>query len=824
MSAVVSAISSVVESVVDAVGNVAEAVVKTAVKVVDTVVDTAEKVVDGALKDPIGTIAKVAAVATGQFELLPVISAADTVANGGSLKDAALSAGVAYFAPTVTAGVGDALADTAIGDALSSTSDVLPGAVSKGVGTAALNTAAGVLKGQDLETALAGGVTAGIGAGVGNAVTSNLAGSDYDTGNKGINTLLGNAAGAATTAELRGKDVSTAVANSLAPGILGLGAGAVYDSAKVVPSTTYEGQYWLLDKNGNIASVGDDFNGLNAMAQAMNGENQPKGENAPAGLTTLLASNAPGADVVSDSEDPNAALLTALQNNAQVEPNDVGTEQLVNVLYPNAQFDTNQKGEIALPETTDQKAPTESNGLISLGNGIYMTPSGNFVDEAGYPVNAMGQRTDSLGNVIGDATTSPVSSSDVSGTPLSNLVATTTGGASAYQGLAGTLGDQEGDFPISIENLPDGSTKVNESDGSYKIFNVDGSIDTFDADGNPTNLEVVASKDKTDPLGDFIDTLGVDKVNVATTDANDAAGTGQGAVSEPAPPPKEIVDPDRSGTNLTGLVNSLIPNVIKPAVNWVTNHPVASVIGAGALTGALSGDQSTQGVDNTNVGGYGFDWGLNMGAGPRNGIYYGTQMLNPTWTKHAAEGGLMKPQFIQPTLGENGIQMSEGGDPTNSVTMYAAGGPTMSSNALVFQAAQQSGLSTDPQTLSKLVALVNQGYSVEQAAQVLQSHQMASGGIASLGHYSDGGRFLKGPGDGMSDDIPATIAGKQPARLANEEFVIPADVVSHLGNGSSEAGSKVLYDMMDKVRKARTGTTKQGKQIDPHKFMPKTRG
>ena len=95
----------------------------------------------------------------------------------------------------------------------------------------------------------------------------------------------------------------------------------------------------------------------------------------------------------------------------------------------------------------------------------------------------------------------------------------------------------------------------------------------------------------------------------------------------------------------------------------------------------------------------------------------------------------------------------------------------------------------------------------------------AVGGIADLGGYSDGGRMLKGPGDGMSDDIPATIANKQPARLANEEFVIPADVVSHLGNGSSEAGAKVLYKMMERVRKARTGNKKQGKQINPDKYL-----
>jgi len=82
------------------------------------------------------------------------------------------------------------------------------------------------------------------------------------------------------------------------------------------------------------------------------------------------------------------------------------------------------------------------------------------------------------------------------------------------------------------------------------------------------------------------------------------------------------------------------------------------------------------------------------------------------------------------------------------------------------------------------------------------------------------GGYLDGQGDGMSDSIPATIEGKQPARLADGEFVVPADVVSHLGNGSSKAGSKRLYAMLDKVRKARTGHTKQGKQIKPEKYMP----
>ena len=80
---------------------------------------------------------------------------------------------------------------------------------------------------------------------------------------------------------------------------------------------------------------------------------------------------------------------------------------------------------------------------------------------------------------------------------------------------------------------------------------------------------------------------------------------------------------------------------------------------------------------------------------------------------------------------------------------------------------------------------------------------LARGGQSHLGDYSDGGRMLRGPGDGVSDSIPATIGGKRPARLADGEFVVPARVVSELGNGSSEAGARKLYAMMDRVQNAR---------------------
>jgi hypothetical protein len=94
--------------------------------------------------------------------------------------------------------------------------------------------------------------------------------------------------------------------------------------------------------------------------------------------------------------------------------------------------------------------------------------------------------------------------------------------------------------------------------------------------------------------------------------------------------------------------------------------------------------------------------------------------------------------------------------------------------------------------------------------------RLAKGGLASLAR----GRYLDGPTDGMEDELRTTIEGKQPARLSHGEFVIPADVVSHLGNGNSQAGAQRLYEMMDKIRVARTGTKKQGKQINPSKYLP----
>jgi hypothetical protein len=117
-----------------------------------------------------------------------------------------------------------------------------------------------------------------------------------------------------------------------------------------------------------------------------------------------------------------------------------------------------------------------------------------------------------------------------------------------------------------------------------------------------------------------------------------------------------------------------------------------------------------------------------------------------------------------------------------------------------------AGIAALPEASTASTAPADRSKDVE----IVRPIAKAAGGLSSLGGYSDGGRgrLLRGPGDGVSDSIPAIIGKKQPARLADGEFVVPARVVSEIGNGSTEAGARKLYAMMDRVQKARGKTLK----------------
>lgn len=165
--------------------------------------------------------------------------------------------------------------------------------------------------------------------------------------------------------------------------------------------------------------------------------------------------------------------------------------------------------------------------------------------------------------------------------------------------------------------------------------------------------------------------------------------------------------------------------------------------------------------------------------------------------------------------------------PYGSGSSYAQ---NLNTQAAALATANQANLAPNPTftpPTTQQQSLVQTGTPASQVGSIMPVPQQSGlanfqpkysgGGIAALA----GGRYLSGATDGMADKVPARIDSMQEARLSDGEFVVPADVVSHLGNGNSNAGAKQLYSMMDRVRKARTGRTEQGKEINPKQFMPK---
>jgi hypothetical protein len=128
-----------------------------------------------------------------------------------------------------------------------------------------------------------------------------------------------------------------------------------------------------------------------------------------------------------------------------------------------------------------------------------------------------------------------------------------------------------------------------------------------------------------------------------------------------------------------------------------------------------------------------------------------------------------------------------------------------------------AGAQADDKMSPGAISALAQGFARQQTTSPNESVRLGLEALAGGGYLETGGKV----GDGMSDEIKASIDGNQEARLSDGEFVVPADVVSHLGNGSSDAGAKRLYEMMDKVRTARTGNKQQGKEINPERYMPR---
>jgi hypothetical protein len=153
---------------------------------------------------------------------------------------------------------------------------------------------------------------------------------------------------------------------------------------------------------------------------------------------------------------------------------------------------------------------------------------------------------------------------------------------------------------------------------------------------------------------------------------------------------------------------------------------------------------------------------------------------------------------------------------TGLASLNTANPARQATSPLKFAPLPATPVATTPGTATTTPAAATAAAPASDVIKDLPVPKYNMGGIATLAH----GKYLDGPTDGMADKLPANIDGKQEARLSHGEFIIPADVVGHLGNGNSSAGAQRLYAMMDRIRQARTGTKKQGKQINPDKYVP----
>jgi hypothetical protein len=327
-------------------------------------------------------------------------------------------------------------------------------------------------------------------------------------------------------------------------------------------------------------------------------------------------------------------------------------------------------------------------------------------------------------------------------------------------------------------------------------------------------------------------------------------GSSIGALGSAAPAATGSAVSSLSPTTLS-LANAAGPGNFTGFAPALSNTGLATIGGTSALSGAMQAERDQFGVPATEDYASTFDPKKFKRSDP---TYAPDSVYVPSYKDYttAAEGGIMqayqsggpvermsnmntainpqgglypqgmidKTQYATPTQRPTSLEMLES-EPAyqRSNPLVSAAGMNEGGIAQILESAKAQGLS--PEMYQNIYGRGNNIIEMQKALKEGKMvNGMASGGISSLGGYSDGGRMLKGPGDGMSDSIPGVIGGRQPARLADGEFVVPADVVSHLGNGSTDAGAKRLYGMMDKVRKARTGKKKQAPAVKADRYMP----
>jgi len=273
-----------------------------------------------------------------------------------------------------------------------------------------------------------------------------------------------------------------------------------------------------------------------------------------------------------------------------------------------------------------------------------------------------------------------------------------------------------------------------------------------------------------------------------------------------------------SGGNIVGSPGAITdPSLsIDKITNWLKT-PAGAALGIAGLDKILGGNLGKI---------FGFGTAGNAGAAgfrgkPADLTATQTQIAQPAYTPYSGQATMGRKQFTDmaysPTVAP--VAGAEPVTPAPFVGGYAPGAPAA---AIAPVPVARTVIEPEAETPEqRATAFANFKANTTPPGDI-RTVAAAEGGLMDLARGGSTGRprYLQGATDGMADKINTDIDGRQAAKLSHGEFVVPADVVSHLGNGNSDAGAQVLYKMMDRVRKARTGNSKQGKQINPAKFMP----
>ena len=772
---------------------------------IENVGDVAENI----LKDPLPTIATVALTAVGVP--YPVAAAAVTAAQGGSLEDIAISAGTAYIGQQVGQFAGEAAGEFA-GEAVSeSTKELITQVVTQASGPAAVV----ALRGGSFQDILEAGVAGGVSGALANTLKT-----EFNMDPKAMDTkIISNATNAATKAILQGKSISEAVMNAA--------------TVTALSSSVESGTNKLLSNNATLQGIRSQFDTLKQEASdfftnildPVQAEAQQKYQ-----IADSLRSEYAGIKSEYDAK-------MALYNDAKAR-NDATT---ANALVPEidalggrlndmtagvnkATEDFNEVFSRLDPvKATYQDYVTKLNSLSNTASTIAQEQeqiaADVGVDTVKYQQAVLDERAKLLENLdrqslIESQKLLDEKYSESQKTAQERLdalfkenPALATLGDEAKALLEKNYAENAAQRQETLQGLTDvGPPEIQAfDDGSFQAMYPDGTIKVFDDEGalfrtispDEANYEDFASgiRENTKLFGN----IGAAPEQVAEEKPT-TGGVGQAISSllRGSADPGKIAQAALIGSIGAGVMSDLL----KPG-----SSELAAQGQQDALQNLTATRQANVAPESRRPGSTFFEFVSPVQYGQAN------QPTTPAPVVQAAEGGLMYS------------------DPTNAVMMYSAGGSTGADE--IYKAARSAGLGTDQGTLNSIVGLINRGLSPSQAAMMLANKaprsrreptakETESEGLMQL---AKGGnlppRYLNGSTDGMADEIPAKIGEKQPAALSHGEFVIPADVVSHLGNGNSEAGAKVLYDMMAKIRKARTGNSKQGKQINPAKYMPK---